>query len=91
VAASARGGCRPPSWARDRYWDALRVAAALAPIAQRLQTTPAALAIAFAPAHPRTATTLVGATSPAQIDAPLEGVELAERLTPADLDDLRTV
>jgi aryl-alcohol dehydrogenase-like predicted oxidoreductase len=76
---------------RDRYRDALRIAAALAPVARRLGTTPAALAIAFTLVHPRTATTLVGATSPAQLDELLGAVELADRLTADDLEELRAL
>jgi L-glyceraldehyde 3-phosphate reductase len=63
--------------------------AALREPARRLQTTPATLAIAFTLVHPRTAATLVGATAPAQIDAALEAVSLAERLTAEDVAQLR--
>jgi aryl-alcohol dehydrogenase-like predicted oxidoreductase len=63
--------------------------AALRGPAARLDTTPATLAIAFTLLHPRTAATLVGATAPAQIDAALEAVALADRLTPEDAAELR--
>jgi aryl-alcohol dehydrogenase-like predicted oxidoreductase len=63
--------------------------AALRGPAARLDTTPATLAIAFTLLHPRTAATLVGATAPAQIDAALEAVALADRLTPEDVAELR--
>jgi L-glyceraldehyde 3-phosphate reductase len=76
---------------RDRSREVLRIAAALGPVAQRLDTTPAALAIAFTLAHPRTATTLVGATSPGQLDELLGAVELADRLTADDLAELRAL
>ena len=46
---------------------------------------------AFALSHPLTASTLIGATAPAQIDAAVEAVALAERLTPEDVDDLRAL
>jgi len=49
--------------ARTRDQEVLRIGAALAPVAAHLHTTPAVLAIAFSLAHPRTASTLVGATS----------------------------
>ena len=88
---AAAGRMSEAELASDRYQDALRVAAALGPIAQRAETTPAALAIAFTLAHPRTATTLVGATSPAQLDELLDAVQLASRLTAADLDELRAL
>ena len=55
----------------------------------RLDTTPATLAVAFTLLHPRTASTLIGATAPAQIDAALDAVSLAERLTAADVAELR--
>ncbi len=74
-----------------------RVAAAIALAdrlrerARRLDTTPAALAIAFTLWHPRTASTLIGATTPAQVDAALEASALAERLSPADIEELRAL
>ena len=55
---------------------ALRLGAALRRPAAALGTTPATLAIAFTLLHPRTAATLVGATTPAQIDAAIDAVEL---------------
>lgn len=73
-----------PRWAA-----ALALGAQLREPARRLQTTPATLAIAFTLLHPRTAATLVGATSPAQIDAALDAVPLAARLGPRDVDRLR--
>jgi L-glyceraldehyde 3-phosphate reductase len=59
--------------------------------ARRLQTTPASLAIAFTLAHPRTASALIGATGPEQIDAAIDAVTLADRLTGDDLAELRTL
>jgi aryl-alcohol dehydrogenase-like predicted oxidoreductase len=70
---------------------ALQLGAALEAVADRLQTTPATLAIAFTLRHPRTAATLIGATRPAQIDAAVEAVALAERLSAADLAELRAL
>ena len=67
----------------------LELGAALREPARRLQTSPATLAIAFTLRHPRTAATLIGATAPAQIDAALEAVALAERLTADDVAQLR--
>jgi aryl-alcohol dehydrogenase-like predicted oxidoreductase len=67
----------------------LALGAALREPARRLDTTPATLAVAFTLLHPRTASTLIGATAPAQIDAALDAVSLAERLTPADVTQLR--
>jgi aryl-alcohol dehydrogenase-like predicted oxidoreductase len=68
---------------------ALQLGAALRGPAAALGTTPATLAIAFTLLHPRTAATLIGATAPAQIDAALDAVALAERLTPDDVAELR--
>jgi L-glyceraldehyde 3-phosphate reductase len=65
--------------------DALRVLAA------ELSTTAAALAIAFALASDRVATVLFGATSPEQLEENARAVELLERLTPAELDELRAI
>jgi L-glyceraldehyde 3-phosphate reductase len=70
---------------------AIELAARLGEPARRLQTTPGALAIAFTLRHPRTASTLIGATTPAQVDAALEASALAERLTPADIEELRAL
>ncbi len=67
----------------------LALGAALREPARRLDTTPATLAVAFTLLNPRTASTLIGATAPAQIDAALDAVSLAERLTAADVDQLR--
>ena len=67
----------------------LALGAALREPASRLDTTPATLAVAFTLLHPRTASTLIGATAPAQIDAALAAVSLAERLTAADVAELR--
>jgi len=69
----------------------LALGAALRTPAARLGTTPATLAIAFTLLHPRTASTLVGATAPAQIDAALAAVALAERLTAEDVAELRAL
>ena len=69
----------------------LTLGAALRGPAQRLQTTPASLAIAFTLRHPRTASTLIGATAPEQIDAALAAVALAERLTPEEMAALRAL
>jgi L-glyceraldehyde 3-phosphate reductase len=71
------------------YARELALGAALREPAQRLHTTPATLAVAFTLLHPRTASTLIGATAPAQIDAALAAAELAERLSADDVAHLR--
>ena len=68
---------------------ALQLGAALRRPAAALGTTPATLAIAFTLLHPRTAATLIGATTPAQIDAAIDAVQLAGRLTAGDVAELR--
>ncbi len=90
-ASGATGRMAASELARGRYREALRIGAALGPVALRLDTTPATLAIAFSLAHPRTATTLVGATSPAQIDELLGAVDLVGRLDADDLEELRSL
>jgi L-glyceraldehyde 3-phosphate reductase len=77
--------------AEERWRAALEIGAALREPAHRLGTTPATLAVAFTLRHPRAATTLIGATRPQQIDAALAAVDLAERLTDADLSELRAL
>jgi aryl-alcohol dehydrogenase-like predicted oxidoreductase len=67
----------------------LQLGAALRRPAAALHTGPATLAIAFTLLHPRTAATLIGATAPAQIDAAIDAVQLAERLGPDDVAQLR--
>ena len=77
--------------AGERRARELAIGAALRQPARRLQTTPATLAIAFTLVHPRSASTLIGATSPAQIDDALAAVELAGRLGPEDVSALRAL
>lgn len=76
---------------RPRVQAANAAAAALAGLAERHRTTPAALAIAFTLAHPRTASTLFGARRPAQLDADVAAVGLLDRLSAEDLAELRTI
>ena len=61
---------------------ALEVADRLAALAAELEHPAATLAVAFAAAHPLTASTLVGATRPEQLEQSAAGVALA-----ASLDD----
>jgi len=60
-------------------------------LAIELQTTAAALAIAFALANERVATVLFGSTTPEQVAENVRAVELLERLTPDELRRLRAV
>jgi L-glyceraldehyde 3-phosphate reductase len=90
--ADGRGSGRLSSELSDRGRQReLSLGAALAEPARRLDTTPATLAIAFTLRHPRTASTLIGATAPGQIDAALDAVALADRLSADDLGQLRAL
>jgi aryl-alcohol dehydrogenase-like predicted oxidoreductase len=70
---------------------ALEVAARLVELADELGQAPATLAVAFAAAHPLTASTLVGATRPEQLEESAAGVALATRLDDGALARLRAV
>jgi L-glyceraldehyde 3-phosphate reductase len=74
-----------------RWQQALALGEALRRLAERLQTTPAALAISFTLLHPRTAATLIGATHPEQIDAAVDAVGVAKRLSATDVAELRAL
>ena len=89
--AEGVAGRLTPELADGRRIRELALGAALRGPAERLQTTPATLAVAFTLRHPRTASTLVGATAPAQIDAALAAVVLAERLGPEEMAELRAL
>jgi len=69
----------------------LEVADRLVELAAELGHPAATLAVAFAAAHPLTASTLVGATRPDQLEQSAAGVELARSLEPDDLARLRAV
>jgi L-glyceraldehyde 3-phosphate reductase len=60
--------------------DALRAGEALSALARELDTTPAALAIAFALAHPRVASVLFGASTPEQVAENVAAWDLLGRL-----------
>ncbi len=70
------------------YAAAATAARSLAQLAERLETTPAALAVAFALQNPAVATVLFGATTPAQIEQNVAALELEARLTAADRAEL---
>jgi len=59
--------------------------------ADRLQTTPSRLAIAFALANHRVASVLFGATSPEQVVDNVGALELLHRMTDAELAELRAL
>jgi L-glyceraldehyde 3-phosphate reductase len=70
---------------------ALAVAEELRPLTTRFETTPARLAIAFALAHPLVASVLFGASSPEQVAENVGAVELLDRLSAAELAELRSI
>jgi aryl-alcohol dehydrogenase-like predicted oxidoreductase len=59
---------------------ALRAAEGLSALARELDTTPAALAIAFVLAHPKVASVVFGASTPEQVDENVAAWELLGRL-----------
>jgi len=74
-----------------RWAPALQAASDLRALADELDTTPAALAIAFALANPRVATVLFGATRPEQIAENVAAVALRDRLDEPTLARLRAI
>jgi aryl-alcohol dehydrogenase-like predicted oxidoreductase len=86
AAGRAAGALGEPRYAR-----AARTATDLAALAERLGTTSAALALAFALASPAVASVLFGATSPGQLRANCAAVGLLGRLSADDLADLRRI
>jgi aryl-alcohol dehydrogenase-like predicted oxidoreductase len=74
-----------------RVAPALTAAGSLRALAADLGTTPAALALAFALAHPRVASVLFGATSPAQVAADVEALDVAARLDDSGWAMLRAI
>ncbi len=70
---------------------AFAAARELASLADRLDTSPAALALAFPLASPAVASVLFGATSALQVRANCAAVSVLDRLSQADLDDLSRI
>ncbi len=74
-----------------RVAPAIAAARAVASMAERLDTTAAALALAFALASPAVASVLFGATSPDQVRANCAAVGVLARLAPDDLAALNRI
>ncbi len=74
-----------------RVAPAVAAARDLAGLAARLDTTPAALALAFPFTHPALASVLFGATRPEQLRADCAAPSLLQRLGPDDLAELRRI
>jgi aryl-alcohol dehydrogenase-like predicted oxidoreductase len=77
--------------AEPRVAPALAAAGELARLAGTLQTTAAALALAFPLTSPAVTSVLFGATSTQQLRANCAAVELRERLGPEDIARLRRI
>jgi L-glyceraldehyde 3-phosphate reductase len=90
-AAPGAGGRMAGELDAPRWEAALRAAEELRALAGELDTTPAALAMAFALANPAVATVLFGATSPEQIRENVAAAEVAEALTESQLARLRAI
>jgi aryl-alcohol dehydrogenase-like predicted oxidoreductase len=85
-AGRAAGNLREPS--------VIAAAAAgrqLAELAQKLDTTPATLAVVFALTNPRVASVLFGATKPPQVEQNATALRLADALDDAQLAELRAI
>jgi aryl-alcohol dehydrogenase-like predicted oxidoreductase len=74
-----------------RVAPAAAAAGKLASLTARLDTTPAALALAFPFTHPALASVLFGATSPEQVRANCAAASLLDRLGPDDVAELRRI
>ena len=74
-----------------RRQKALEIGRRLRELAGELETTPPRLAIAFALANPRVASVLFGATRPEQVVDNVGALELLDRMTAAELAELRTL
>jgi aryl-alcohol dehydrogenase-like predicted oxidoreductase len=77
--------------ADPRVGPAVAAAEELASLASRLETTSAALAMAFPLTSPAVTSVLFGATSAQQVQANCSAISLLGRLGPADLADLHRI
>ena len=76
---------------RPRWQLALRAAERLRPLAERLDATPGALALAFALANDHVASALFGATRPEQVRENVRAVDVLAALDESDLAELRSM
>lgn len=58
---------------------------------EELDTTPAALALAWVAKHPSTSTVILGATSPEQVLENLKALEVLPKLTPEILEKIEKI
>jgi len=90
-ASSSTSGRMARELADPELEPALRAGSALGTLAAELETTPAALAIAFALTGDSVATVLFGATSAGQVVENARAVELLDQLKPEDLAALQAI
>jgi aryl-alcohol dehydrogenase-like predicted oxidoreductase len=91
LAGQAQDGRAAGTLDESRVAPAVAAAGELAALAGRLDTTAVALALAFPFTHPALASVLFGATSPEQVRADCAVIGLLDRLSPADLTQLRRI
>jgi aryl-alcohol dehydrogenase-like predicted oxidoreductase len=89
--SGARGRLAEDDLASPRVAPAVALVPQLVSLADELETTPAALAIAFALAGPQVETVLLGATRPDQIAANAEALGVADALSADQLARLRAL
>jgi aryl-alcohol dehydrogenase-like predicted oxidoreductase len=76
---------------QPRVTPAVAGARAIVALAERLGTSAATLAVAFALLSPAVATVLFGATRPAQVAENVAALDLVHRLSPAEIEELRSL
>lgn len=73
------------------YASAVQATERLSELARRIDTTPAALAVAFALGNPDVATVLFGATSPEHVATNVAALDVVANLSNADRDELAAI
>ncbi len=91
AAGPAAGGRIAGELDRPALQPALRAAPALSELADRLETTPPALALAFTLANPRVATVLFGATRPEHVHENVQAADVLARLGEPELAELQAI
>jgi len=91
AAGPAAGGRLSGDRDRPAVQRALRAAAELAELADAMDTTTAALALAFTLTNPQVATVLFGATGPEQVRENVQAADVLNRLGEPELAELRAI
>jgi aryl-alcohol dehydrogenase-like predicted oxidoreductase len=89
--SGAAAGRAASTLAEPRVAPAVAAAGQLAGLAARLDTTAAALALAFPFTNPRVTSVLFGATSPGQLRSNCAAAGLLDRLSPGDVEELHRI